>query len=254
MSASDLEGVPGVVIGPPGFIAIDRTSTAKGFLSANRCLLGGHPASRHAVNQHFVTRRRDTPVVVEVLEAEIPVCVGDDAGIEHRPRYDGRPPRTHVGWSQVLGCALRRHDIHCMRPPASEIPPKGHHCADVVSTSRVYAINEVPEAGRREWQEANVVLAEIGPTCSGVGECLDHPGFETSRRTDVLRQTQHSDSRLEHGIVETTDAVHHHDDTVGSQALDLEERPREIAGQRGPHVSQNDRGDRSEVRPRFAFA
>ena len=46
------------------------------------------------------------------------------------------------------------------------------------------------------------------------------------------------------GIVETTDAVHHHDDTVSSQALDLEERPREIPGQRGPHVSQDDRGDR----------
>jgi hypothetical protein len=85
MTASDLEGVPSVVIGPPGFVDIDRTSATKGFLSANRCLLGRHPASRHAVNQHFVSRQCDAPVVVEVLEAEIPVCVGDDAGIEHRP-------------------------------------------------------------------------------------------------------------------------------------------------------------------------
>jgi hypothetical protein len=84
MTASDLEGVPGVVIGPPGFVDIDRTSTTEGFLSANRCLLGGHPASRHAVNQHFETRQRDTPVIVEVLETEVPVCVGNDAGIEHR--------------------------------------------------------------------------------------------------------------------------------------------------------------------------
>jgi hypothetical protein len=48
-------------------------------------LLGGYPASRHAVNQHFVARHGDSTVIVEVLEAEKPVCVGNDAGIEHRP-------------------------------------------------------------------------------------------------------------------------------------------------------------------------
>ena len=85
MTAGDLEGVPGVVVGPPGFVDIDGTPATKGFLSANRCLLGGHPASRHAVNENFVARQGDTTVVVEVLEAEIPVCVGNDTGIEHRP-------------------------------------------------------------------------------------------------------------------------------------------------------------------------
>jgi len=85
MTTSDLEGVPGVVIAPPRFVDIDRTSATKGFLSTTRCLLGSHPASRHAVNQHFVARHGDATVVVEVLEAEIPVCVGNDAGIEHRP-------------------------------------------------------------------------------------------------------------------------------------------------------------------------
>ena len=80
-----------------------RTSATKGFLSANRCLLCGHPASRHAVNQHFVARQGDTSVVVEVLEAEIPVRVRDDAGIEHRPRDDGRPPRTDVGAARSWG-------------------------------------------------------------------------------------------------------------------------------------------------------
>ena len=85
MAASDLKGVPGVVIGPPGFVDVDGTSATKGFLSANRCLLGGHPAGRHAVNQHFETRQGDTTVVVEVLEAEVPICVGNDASIEHRP-------------------------------------------------------------------------------------------------------------------------------------------------------------------------
>ena len=54
-----------------------------------------------------------------------------------------------------------------MSPPVGEIPPEGHHCADVVSTSSVYAINEVPEAGRRKGEEADVVLTEIGPTCCG---------------------------------------------------------------------------------------
>ena len=83
MTAGDLEGVPGVVIGPPGFVDIDGTPVTKGFLSANRCLLGGHLASRHAVNQHFVARHSDTTVVVEILEPEIPVCVRNDAGVEH---------------------------------------------------------------------------------------------------------------------------------------------------------------------------
>jgi hypothetical protein len=35
MTAGDLEGVPGVVIGPPGFVDIDGTPVTKGFLSAN---------------------------------------------------------------------------------------------------------------------------------------------------------------------------------------------------------------------------
>jgi hypothetical protein len=83
MAAGDLEGVPGVVVGPPGFVDIHGTPATEGFLSANRCLLGGHPASRHAVNQHFVARQGDTTVVVEVLEAEIPVSVGKYPGVEH---------------------------------------------------------------------------------------------------------------------------------------------------------------------------
>ena len=81
-----------------------------------------------------------------------------------------------------------------MSPPAAEIPPEGDHGADATSTSSVYAINEISEPGRRKWEEADVVLAEVGPTCCGVGERLDHPGLETSCRTDVLRQTQHPDS------------------------------------------------------------
>lgn len=243
MTASDLKRIPSVVVGPPGFVDIDGTPATKGFLSANRCLLVGHTASRYAVNQYFVTRQGDTTVVVEVFEAEIPLGVGNDAGIEHRPRYDRRPPRTHVGWSQIVGRAFRWHDIYRVSPPAGEIPPEGHHCTDAVGASSVYAINEVCEPGRRKWEEADVVLAEIGPTCCGVGKCLDHPGLETSCRTDVLRQTQHPDSGLQCRIVETTHAVDHHDDTVGSQALDLEERSREIAGQGRPHVGHDYRGD-----------
>jgi hypothetical protein len=83
MAAGDLEGVPGVVVGSPSFVDIDGTPATQGFLSANRCLLGGYPPSRHAVNQHFVARQCDTTVVVEVLEAEVPICVGKYPGVEH---------------------------------------------------------------------------------------------------------------------------------------------------------------------------
>ena len=81
-----------------------------------------------------------------------------------------------------------------MSPQAGEIPPEGHHCANVVSASNVYAINEVLEAGSRKWEETDVVLAEIGLTCCGVGECFYHSSLKASRRTDVLRQTQHPHS------------------------------------------------------------
>jgi hypothetical protein len=254
MTASDLERVPGVVVGPPGFVAIDRTSATKRFLSANRCLLGGHPASRHAINQHFVARLGDTTVIIEVLQAEKPLRVGKYAGIKHRPRDDGRPPRTHVGWCEILWRTFRWHDIHSMSPPAGEIAPEGHHCANPVSATSVDAINEVSEPGRRKWEEADVVLAQIGPTRCPVGEGFNHPRPEASSRTDVLRQTQHPDSCLQFGIVEATDAVDHHDDTFSSQALDFEERSREITSQCWSHVSQNDRGDRSEVGLRSAVA
>jgi hypothetical protein len=80
-----------------------------------------------------------------------------------------------------------------MSAPTGEVPPESHHCADAVSTPSVYAINEVSKPGRWKWKKADVVFAEIGPTRCRVGECLNHPGLEASGRTDVLRQTQHSD-------------------------------------------------------------
>ena len=132
-----------------------------------------------------------------------------------------------------------------MGPPAHEAASVGDHRPDggVVDLEPSDPVEHVVDPRRRQVEEADVVLAQVGPPARRIGEGRLETGPETAGRTGVHLETDHADRRLECRVVEPAHAVDHDDDLRPGKLLDLEEGPDHVAGQSRPHVREYDGGD-----------
>jgi hypothetical protein len=65
-------------------VFVDWSVQSEGPGSPGGRLLVGHGPSRHGVQQHVESSLSDPAIEIEILEAEEPLGVGDDAGVEDR--------------------------------------------------------------------------------------------------------------------------------------------------------------------------
>ena len=126
-------------------------------------------------------------------------------------------------------------------PAGRRPPPPRPGRGPVVEVARPGTAGRPGGAGQGE--QADVVLAQIGPPGRRVRERLDQAGPEAAGRPGVRRQPDHADLGLEGRVVESAVTVDHHDHPVGAEPLDVEQRHRHVAGQAGSQVGQHHRGD-----------
>jgi hypothetical protein len=186
----------------------------------------GDGAGRHRVHQHLEPALSDPTKKVEVLEPEEPFRVGEDAGIEHGPRQQRRPPTGDVDRNELARLSRGRNQILGVRPSADETSPIGDHSPDRFLGRRASILGPADDVGQtrgREGKESNVVLAQIRPLNGWIVESRLDPGAEPTGRTEVARETNQSHAGLQGGVLETPGPVDHNNDPLRGKAFVLNE-------------------------------
>ena len=244
MTADQLDRIPAVVVGPPRFIGVVGSLRSNGRIAPGRCLLGGHGTGSPRIEHHTQAGLPDPAEEVEVLQPEEPVGVGKDPGVENSSRDKRGPPTGHVH-RQKIRPVTGGNDVDRVGASPDEFPTVSDDGPDTVARRAevVHPLENTAHPGCGQWEESDVVFAQIGPLCGRPGESLFHPRSKSACRPQVARESNHLDFSLESRIVEPADPVDHHDDLMARQALDTHQRANGITSKTRPHEGEHHRGD-----------
>ena len=243
MAPGQLQGVAGVVVGPPRLGRVVRALVADGRVPALVGLLPGHRPGRLTVHQHLEPRLAHRTEEVEVLDAEEELGVGQHAGVDGPAGHQRGPPAGHVDRGES---GRRRHHVEGVGAPPHEAPAVGHDGTDrrMRGGQAVDPGHEVGHPRRGQVEQADVVLAEVDPPARRVADGRLESGPEAAGRTGVDGQPDHPHRGLEVRVVESALAVDHDHHATGVEPFVLEQRADDVAGQARPAVGQDHGGDR----------
>ena len=233
MASRQEDRIASVVVRPPCLVFIGRAMRSKCLSPARRGLLVRDSPRRHSVDQHLESTLPHPTEEVEVFEAEEPLRIGKDAGVEDPPGQQGCPPTGHIDRDQLVQAPRGRHHVERVRASPDEPSPVGDHRPYRWARLRVTTLRPAHDVGQpraRKGEEPDVVLTQIGPVHGGVGECTRHPGTETAARAEIARQSEKSDRGLQRRVVESSLPVDHHHHTIGRKTFSLDQGAHHFSG------------------------
>ena len=223
VASRQCEIVAGEVVRPPRLVGVVGPMAEQRVVAAGQGLAVRHLTGTDHVHQDREPGGAQAAVEVEVLETEEERGVGQDPGLDHGARHEGRPPRRHVHGAQLAGQAAPGYDIDGVPGTGDEDPAEGDHGSHPVLAARLDPGQQPGHPRCRQVQEHHVVLAQVGPSRGGIGERLEQAAPKSTGGADVRGQAHHAHALLELGVVEPSLAVDHHDDALGREALDIEQ-------------------------------
>lgn len=251
VASRQMDGIAGAVVRPPYLALVRRAMGCVRLGSPSRGLLVAHGSSRHRVHQDVEPGLADPAEEVEVLQAEEPLRVGDDAGVEHRARQQRGAPSRHVDRDQLVRPPARGDHVLGMGPSSDEPPSVRHHRPDLPARlpAKVFGpSDDVGQSRTGKGKEPDIVLAQVRPANRWVGEGRLYPDGKSPRGSEISWQSHEVDTGLERHVVEPARAVDHDDHPIWWKAFLLDERAHHIGGQTWPPVCEHDRGDRGRKR------
>ena len=125
-----------------------------------------------------------------------------------------------------------------------EPSPVGYDRAGVGQTGLVFqAANQLGHTGRGQPEKADVILTEVGPTGTGIRKSMQDTGAEPRCRPEIFLEPDHLDRLFESRVIESSGAIHHHDNAVGWESLVFEQAADDVPRQPGPAMGQDHCGD-----------